>query len=56
MSGYDFQNILCFFLSENLFTSTNSEDPYKMLHYDAFKLGRQRLLKYSFWGFLNTKG
>ena len=39
-----------------IFTFTNSVDPDEMQHYAAFHLGLHCLQKYSFRGFLNTKG
>ena len=55
VSGYNFFNN-CIFLSENLFTFTNSVDPYEMQHYAAFHLGLHCLTKYPFRGFPYTKG
>ena len=43
------------FFSEDLLF-TNSVDPDEMQHYAAFHLGLHCLQKYSFRGFLNTKG
>ena len=50
-----FKKIL-YFLSEDLFTLTNSVDPDEMPHYVAFHLGLHCLQKYLFRGFPNTKG
>ena len=52
MSGYNFY----IFLSEDLFTFTNSADPDEMQHYAAFHLVLLCLQKYLLLGFLNTKG
>ena len=44
------------YLSEYLFTLTNSVDPDEMLQYAAFQLGLYCLLKHPFRGFQCTKG
>ena len=49
------KNFFLFYL-KIFFTFTNSVDPDEMQHYAAFHLGLHCLRKYSFWGFLNTKG
>ena len=57
MSGYNFlKKLYSFCLNIFFFTFTNSVDPDEMQHFAAFHLGLQCLQKYSFRGFLNTKG
>ena len=56
VSGYNFQKNIVFFCVKIFFTFTNSVDPDEMQHYAAFHLGLHCLQKYSFRGFLNTKG
>ena len=56
VSDYNFQNILFFVLSEDLFTLTNSADFSKMPHNVIFYLGLYCLLKCAFRGVLYTKG
>ena len=52
--SYNFQNIL--YMSEDVFTFTNTVDPDEMQHYAAFHLGLHSLQKYSFRGLPKTKG
>ena len=46
VSGHNVKKY-CILLSEDLFTYTNSVDPYKMPHCAAFHLGLRCLQKYS---------
>ena len=45
-----------YFLSEDLFTLTNSVDPDEMQHNAAFHLGLYFLYRYPFRGFPYSKG
>ena len=47
---------IVFFCLKIFFTFTNSVDPDEMQHYAAFHLSLHCLQKYSFRGFLYTKG
>ena len=56
VSGYNSKKNIVFFCLKIFFTFTNSVDPEEMQHYAAFHLGLHCLQKYSFRGYLNTKG
>ena len=56
VSHFNFSKNIIAFLSEDLFTLTNSIDPGEMPHNAAFHLGLHYLLKYPFRCFQYTKG